>query len=100
MKQDTIDKLVTRLDHLSPEELRSVFMRLVSDKGLLQDVFDALRDGIILFDAHGQARFANKAAAAIYARPLRELLRTPFETLRKGQSPCEFLGGLSEFLSR
>ncbi len=84
MKQDTIDKLVTRLDHLSPEELRSVFMRLVSDKGLLQDVFDALRDGIILFDAHGQARFANKAAAAIYARPLRELLRTPFETLSGG----------------
>ena len=84
MKQDTIDKIVTRLDHLSPEELRSVFMRLVSDKGLLQDVFDALRDGIILFDAHGQARFANKAAAAIYARPLRELLRTPFETLTGG----------------
>ena len=84
MKQDTIDKLVTRLDHLSPEELRSVFMRLVSDKGLLQDVFDALRDGIILFDAHGQARFANKAATAIYARPLRELLRTPFETLTGG----------------
>lgn len=84
MKQDTIDKLVTRLDHLSPEELRSVFMRLVSDKGLLQDVFDALRDGIILFDAHGQARFANTAAAAIYARPLRELLRTPFETLTGG----------------
>ncbi len=84
MKQDTIDKLVTRLDHLSPEELRSIFMRLVSDKGLLQDVFDALRDGIILFDAHGQARFANKAAAAIYARPLRELLRTPFEPLTGG----------------
>lgn len=84
MKQDTIDKLVTRLDHLTPEELRSVFMRLVSDKGLLQDVFDALRDGIILFDAHGQARFANKAASAIYARPLRELLRTPFETLTGG----------------
>lgn len=91
MKQDTIDKLVTRLDHLSPEELRSVFMRLVSDKGLLQDVFDALRDGIILFDAHGQARFANKAASAIYARPLRELLRTPFETLTGGTCHWEDL---------
>ena len=91
MKQDTIDKLVTRLDHLSPEELRSVFMRLVSDKGLLQDVFDALRDGIILFDAGGHARLANKAAAAIYARPLRELLRTPFETLTGGTCRWEDL---------
>lgn len=84
MKQDTLDKLVTRLDHLDPEELRSVFMRLVSEKGLLQDVFDALRDGIILFDPRGQARFANRAAAEIYARPLRELLTTPFETLTCG----------------
>ena len=84
MKQDTLDKLVSRLDHLDPEELRSVFMRLVSQKGLLQDVFDALRDGIILFDPEGQARFANKAAATIYARPHRELLRTPFETLTGG----------------
>lgn len=84
MKQDTLDKLVSRLDHLDPEELRSVFMRLVSEKGLLQDVFDALRDGIILFDPAGQARFANRAAAAIYARPLRELLKTPFETLTGG----------------
>ncbi len=84
MKQDTLDKLVSRLDHLDPEELRSVFMRLISEKGLLQDVFDALRDGIILFDPAGQARFANRAAAAIYARPLRELLKTPFETLTGG----------------
>lgn len=91
MKQDTIDKLVSRLDHLSPEELRSVFMRLVSDKGLLQDIFDTLRDGIILFDPSGQARFANRAAAAIYARPLRELLKTPFETLTGGTCPWEEL---------
>ena len=27
-------------------------------------------------------------------------LRDPLWYLRKGQSPCEFLGGLSEFLSR
>ncbi len=91
MKQDTLDKLVTRLDHLDPEELRSVFMRLVAEKGLLQDVFDALRDGIILFDPEGNARFANKAAAAIYARPLRELLRTPFETLTGGTCHWEDL---------
>lgn len=81
MKRDTLDKIVNRLDTLEPGELRQVFMRLASDKGLLQDVFDTLRDGIILFDRSGQARFANKAAAAIYARPLHELLSVPFEVL-------------------
>ena len=91
MKQDTLDKLITRLDHLTPEELRSVFMRLVSEKGLLQDIFDTLRDGIILFDPSGQARFANRAAADIYARPLRDLLNTPFETLTGGTCRWEDL---------
>ena len=81
MKRDTIDKIVNRLDALDKEELRQIFLRLASDKGLLQDVFDALKDGLILFDCEGQARFANKAAAAIYGRPLRELLRVPFEVL-------------------
>lgn len=81
MRKDTIDKIVNRLDTLSPEELRQVFLRLASDKGLMQDVFDALRDGLILFDTDGRARFANKAAAAIYGRPLRELLSVPFEVL-------------------
>ena len=81
MKRDTIDKIVNRLDSLDKEELRQVFLRLASDKGLLQDVFDALRDGLILFDSEGQARFANKAAATIYGRPLRELLSVPFEVL-------------------
>lgn len=81
MKRDTIDKIVNRLDSLDKEELRQVFLRLASDKGLLQDVFDALRDGLILFDSEGQARFANKAAATIYGRSLRELLSVPFEVL-------------------
>jgi len=81
VKRDTIDKIVNRLDSLDKEELRQVFLRLASDKGLLQDVFDALRDGLILFDSEGQARFANKAAATIYGRPLRELLSVPFEVL-------------------
>ena len=81
MNRQTLDKIVNRLDTLEPGELRQVFMRLAADKGLLQEVFDTLRDGIILFDSEGQARFANKAAAAIYARPLHELLSVPFEVL-------------------
>lgn len=84
IKRDTLDKILNRLEHLTPEELRQLFMRLASEKGLLQDVFDALRDGLILFDAEGSACFANRAACAIYNRPLNELLRVPFEHLVGG----------------
>lgn len=84
MNRDTIGKIASRLDKLSPEDVRQLFLRLASEKGLLQEVFDALRDGIILFDADGSARFANKAAETIYGRPLRELLKEPFERLAGG----------------
>ena len=84
MKRDTMDKIVSRLEHLGTEELRQLFMRLASEKGLLQEVFDALRDGLILFDSDGSARFANKAACAIYNRPVKEMLREPFERLVGG----------------
>lgn len=84
MKPDTIEKIASRLDKLSPEDVRQLFLRLASEKGLLQEVFDALRDGIILFDTDGQARFANKAACTIYSRSLRELLQEPFERLVGG----------------
>ncbi len=84
MKRETIDKIAARLDSLDSTELRHLFLRMASEKGLLQDVFDALRDGMVLFDAEGRASFANKAAVAIYARPLRELLKEPFEVLVGG----------------
>lgn len=100
MNRDTMDKIVSRLDRLGTEELRQLFLRLASDKGLLQDVFDALRDGLILFDADGHARFANKAACAIYNRPLRELLRMPFERLVGGTCPWKELHGSGVAITR
>ncbi len=84
MKRDTMDKIMSRLEHLGTEELRQLFMRLASEKGLLQDVFDALRDGLILFDAEGTPRFANKAACDIYGRHIKDLLHVSFERLVGG----------------
>ncbi|MCQ2364847.1 MAG: ATP-binding protein [Akkermansia sp.] len=81
MNPQTLDKIVNRLDTLDTAELRQVFLRMAADKGLLQDVFDTLRDGLVLFDREGKARMANRAAASIYGKPLRELLTMPFEEL-------------------
>lgn len=100
MKRDTFDKILARLDRLGQEELRQLFLRLASDKGLLQDVFDALRDGLILFDGQGRARFANKAAEKIYGRPLHELVRESFERLVGGTCRWEDLRGSGIAITR
>ena len=100
MNRDTMEKIMARLDRLDPDELRSLFLRLASDKGLLQDVFDALRDGLVLFDADGHPRFAYKAAVAIYGRPLRELVKEPFERLVGGTCSWKELCGSGVAITR
>ena len=40
MKRDTIEKIATRLDNLGTADVRRLFMRLATEKGLLQEVFD------------------------------------------------------------
>lgn len=91
MNKTAYEKIIARMDHLEPNELRRVFMRLNADKGVLQDIFDALRDGLILFDGEGHPTLANKAAARIYDRPLRDVLREPFEVLAGGTCTWEEL---------
>ncbi len=100
MKREIFEKVVERLDRLDASELRQLFMRLAAEKGLLQDVFDALRDGVVLFDAEGRASFANKAAEHIYARPLRELLKEPFEVLTGGTCKWSELKGSGVAITR
>lgn len=100
MNRDTMEKIVARLDRLNADELRRLFLRLASDKGLLQDVFDALRDGLILFDRDGRARFANKAAITIYGRPLSELGKEPFERLVGGTCSWKEIQGSGVVFSR
>lgn len=100
MNKDTLDKIISRLDRLSSAELRQLFLRLAGDRGLLRDVFDALRDGLILFDAEGKARYANKMAEHIYNRPLRELLSEPFERLNGGTCRWEDLRNSGVVITR
>lgn len=81
MKKETLDKIMARIDRMDRDDVQSLIMRLAADKGLFQDVFDALRDGLILFDPAGTPTFANRAACHIYAKSMRDLLKLPFETL-------------------
>lgn len=95
-----MDKIVDRLDQLDSSELRHIFMRLASEKGLMQDVFDALRDGVILFDSEGHTCFVNKAATRIYGRPARELISEDFSRLVGGTCTWEELCGSGIAISR
>ncbi|MCA1809885.1 MAG: PAS domain-containing protein [Lentisphaerae bacterium] len=63
MKSGFLDKLIERLDKLDPQSLQTHFLHLVREKGLLEAVFNALQEGVIVLDARGNISYANQAAA-------------------------------------
>lgn len=65
MKSAFLDKLIERLDRLDPGSLQSQFLRLAQEKGFLETVFHAVREGIIVVNDKGRITFANTAAQKI-----------------------------------
>jgi len=66
MKAGFVDKLVAKLDRLDPSVVQSIVDRLREEKGFFVQVFQALREGVILIDGSGQVSFLNQAACGFF----------------------------------
>lgn len=62
MKSGFLDKLITRLDRLDAGSLQTHFLRLAKEKGLLETIFNAIQEGLIVLDGSGHISYANRAA--------------------------------------
>lgn len=77
-----INKLISRLDRMDASVVQVVVDRLLQEKGLFQQVLQALREGVLLMDRDGQVFFVNEAACHMFGlddegclnRPLKELI--------------------------
>ncbi len=80
MKRAFLDKLLTRLHRIQPEEVEAFFTELSRDKRFLETIFNAIREGVIVTDPSGTVIYLNDAAcmlfgldaAAALGRPLAE----------------------------
>lgn len=66
MKDGFLDKLIKRLDRFSPGEVQNLVSRLIREKGFLENVFEALREGLLIISPEGQITFANAAAHGFF----------------------------------
>jgi two-component system, sporulation sensor kinase E len=66
VKPEFIDKLLHRLDRLDPAEARQLLNRLAREKGFLEQVFEALHEGVIVLDPEGEVSFINGAACRFF----------------------------------
>lgn len=66
MKPGFLEKIVTRLDRVEPGEVQQIVSRLIREKGLLEQVFEALQEGVIVLDPRGSIDFVNRAACQFF----------------------------------
>ncbi len=81
MNKSALDKIVDRWERLSARERHSLVVRFRDQITLLNEVLNALNDGVIIFDHKGSVSFVNQSAAQIYGREMREIMELAFEQL-------------------
>jgi PAS domain S-box-containing protein len=65
VKSAFLEKLIERLDKLDAGSVQTQFLRLASEKGLLETIFHAIQEGLIVLDGRGRISYANRAAEAM-----------------------------------
>src|SRR3979411_785004 len=62
MKSGFLDKLIERLGRIGPEDVQNYLLQLAQEKGLIETVFNAIQEGIIVTDAKGRITYGINAA--------------------------------------
>lgn len=66
MNASFIDKLIERIGRIRPEEVQNYLLRLAREKGFLEIIFNAIREGVIVTDGRGNISFVNNAACGLF----------------------------------
>ena len=61
-KQSSLDRVLGRVDNLDTVNLTILVQRLARERGLLEAVFNTVREGILVIDEQGVIDYTNHAA--------------------------------------
>ena len=62
MKSVFLEKLIDRIDRVDPESLQTHFLHLARERGLLEMIFQAIQEGVLVLDSVGRLSYANRSA--------------------------------------
>ena len=99
MKPSFLEKLVDRLDLVDPEEVQSLIERLTREKGFMENVFSALREGLFVLQPDGIVTYANPAACTLFNLTHEQVIGHPLKKCVPGL-PLEGLARPDKVVSR
>ena len=64
-KPSSLDRVLGRLDSLDSVNLSNLVQRLARERGLFEQIFNTLQEGVLVIDSDGEIEYANAAAQRI-----------------------------------
>ncbi len=61
-KNTSLDRVLGRLDSLDSVNLANLVQRLARERGLFEEIFNTLQEGVLVVDDDGGIEYANAAA--------------------------------------
>ena len=98
MKSAFWNKLIDRLDKLDSDSVQAQFLRLASERGLLETIFHALREGILVLDAEGRYVEIAPTRTELMVRPPRELIGKTVGEVLPPESAALCVGAIRQAL--
>ena len=83
MRTGLFEKLVERLDRLDSNSLQAYFLRLAREKGLMETIFQALEEGLVVLDPQANISYANRAAEHMLGFQLEKAQGMPIQRCLK-----------------
>jgi two-component system, sporulation sensor kinase E len=84
VKTGFLEKLASKLDRLDSTEVQRIVGRLIQEKGFLENVFEALQEGVVLLDSKGVVLFVNRSAAAFFGLDAGKAVGMPLASQARG----------------
>ena len=72
------------MDRMDPGSLQSFFLMLAQEKGLLETIFHAIQEGIVVLDGEGRIAYTNHAAAKLLGLKSEEVAGQPIGRYLRG----------------
>lgn len=77
MKSAFIDRILARIDRIDPQNLQTHFLDLAREKGLMEAIFQAIHEGVIVLNSAGLITYANNSAEQLLNMPSEAAIGKP-----------------------